>query len=224
MDLGRILGAVLSGAATRTTRRRASRATGPFGMTQTQTRQVGRLVGTLATIAADALARRAPAEPAPAEATPARRRAEPPARTEIAAPIQRGPVPARRLPETAPKPAAPAAESSVALLILRAMIAAARADGALDRAERAAIATQLDGAGLDPSERDHVLADFDAPASIEELARQARDPMLAAQLYAAACAAAGEVSPAERLWLDRFGTALRLDKAAQAAIEKRLAA
>jgi uncharacterized membrane protein YebE (DUF533 family) len=192
-------------------------------MTQTQTRQVGRLVGTLATIAADALARRAPAEAAPTESAPTRRRAEPPARTEIAsAPIQRGPAPAHRLPETAPRPTPPAAESSVALLLLRAMIAAARADGALDRAERTAIATQLDGAGLSAAERDHVLADFDAPASIEELAREARDPMLAAQLYAAAVAAAGEVSAAERLWLDRFGRALRLDASARAAIEKRL--
>lgn len=224
MDLGRILGAVLSGAATRPTRRRTSRATGPFGMTQAQTRQVGRLVGTLATIAADALSRRGPAEAA--------RRPEPPARTEISgsatsgtgmagAPIRRGPAPARRLPETAPAPAAPA-ESSVALLLLRAMIAAARADGALDPEERAAIATQLDQAGLAAAERDRVLADFDAPASIEALAAQARDPMLAAQLYAAAVAAAGEVSAPERAWLERFGTALRLDQAARAAIETRL--
>ena len=222
MDLGRILGAVLSGAATRPARR-TSRASGPFGMTQTQTRQVGRLVGTLATIAADALDRREPVETA--ESAPARRRAEPPARTGIAAPTK--PSPARRLPETAsrsvaPGPATPAAESSVALLLLRAMIAAARADGALDAAERAAIATQLDAAGLDAGERDHVLADFDRPATIEDLARQARDPMLAAQLYAAAAAAVGEVSAPERLWLDRFGAALRLDKSAQAAIEKRL--
>lgn len=220
MDLGRILGAVLSGAATRPARRRTSRASGPFGMTQTQTRQVGRLVGTLAGIAADALARRAPAE-----AAPARRRAEPAARTEIAdAPILRGPAPAQRLPDTAPKAAAPLAEEAVGLLLLRAMIAAARADGELDRAERLAIATQLDAAGLAAAERDRVLADFERPAAIEELAREARDPMLAAQLYAAAVAAAGEVSAPERAWLDRFGTALRLDVRARAAIEKRLAA
>ena len=81
---------------------------------------------------------------------------------------------------------------------------------------------QLDGAGLSASERDHVLADFDHPASIEDLARGARDPMLAAQLYAAAFGAAGELNPEERAWLDRLGMALRLDKAAIAAIERRL--
>ncbi len=46
--------------------------------------------------------------------------------------------------------------------------------------------------------------------------------MLAAQLYAAAFAAAGEVSAAERAWLDRLAKALRLDAAASAAIEARL--
>jgi hypothetical protein len=223
MDLGRILGAVFSGAATRPTRRATRRGTGPFGMTQTQTRQVGRLVGTLATIAADALSHRAeaPAPAPPPDRPSGRRRAEPPAQVEIASHR----APAMRLPETGARSTsapAPAAENSVALLLLRAMIAAARADGELDRAERAAIATQLDGAGLTSAERDHVLADFDRPATVEELARQARDPMLAAQLYAAACAAAGSINPAERLWLDRLGTALKLDKAARAAIEQRL--
>lgn len=210
MDLGRILGAVLNGAATRPARRRpaARRGALPFGLTQTDARQIGRVVGALAGIAADALSR---PSPAPSQAP-----------TAPVPPVQRAPAPARRLPETAaPRPIA-AAEMSEALLLMRAMIAAARADGALDRAERAAIGTQLDAAGLSPAERDRVLADFDAPATAEELAREARDPMLAAQLYAAACAGAGEVSEAERAWLDRLGAALKLDARARQAIEARL--
>ncbi|MFL1462694.1 DUF533 domain-containing protein [Roseococcus sp. DSY-14] len=209
MDLGRILGAVLNGAAARPARRRpaARRGALPFGLTQTEARQIGRVVGALAGVAADALSRPAPA-PAPAPAP--------------VPPVQRAPAPARRLPETAaPRPVA-AAETSEALLMLRAMIAAARADGALDRAERAAIAAQLDAAGLTAAERDRVLADFDAPATAAELAREARDPMLAAQLYAAACAGAGEVSAAERAWLDGLGAALKLDARARQAIEARL--
>ena len=207
MDLGRILGAVLNGAAARPARRPARRRTSlPFGLTQTDARQIGRVVGALAGIAADALNRPAPA-PSPAPVPP----------------VQRAPAPARRLPETAPARPVAMAETSEALLLLRAMIAAARADGALDREERQAIAAQLDGAGLSPAERDRVLADFDAPATPEELARQARDPMLAAQLYAAACAGAGEVSEGERAWLDRLCAALRLDRRAAAAIEARLA-
>jgi uncharacterized membrane protein YebE (DUF533 family) len=102
------------------------------------------------------------------------------------------------------------------------MVAAAKADGTLDREERQAIATQLDAAGLTGPERDEVLAEFDRPASVEELAKSARDPMLAAQLYAAAFVAAGEITPAERAWLDRFATALKLDAAARHSIEARL--
>ncbi len=210
MDYGRILGAVLNGAAQRPRARSTRRGTGPWGMNQTETRQVGRAIGALATIAIEALTRPSAPEPRPYPQ-------EPPARQ-----------PSRRIPDIAPRepPAqvelSASAETAEARLLLRAMIAAARADGTVDKAERAAIAAQLDAAGLTPAERDHVLGDFDHPADIEELARGARDPMLAAQLYAAAFGAAGELSPDERAWLDRLGVALKLDKAAIAAIERRL--
>jgi uncharacterized membrane protein YebE (DUF533 family) len=143
--------------------------------------------------------------------------------------------PARRIPQTGaspwgaarpapePEPAGPDAEEAEALLMVRAMIAAAKADGSVDAAERAAIAGQLDAAGLTAEERDFVLADFDRPLTPEQLAKEARDPMLRARLYAAAFAAAGEVTPPERAWLDALAKALKLDKAAAAAIEERLA-
>jgi len=216
MDFGRIFGAVLSGAAQRPRARSTRRSAGPLGMNRTETRQVGRALGTLATIAIEALSRPSAPAPRPVPQEPRTRPAAPP------------PGPWRRIPDVAPRepPAkvelSAAAETAEARLLLRAMIAAARADGAVDRQERAIIAQQLDGAGLTEAERDHVLADFDHPASIEDLARGARDPMLAAQLYAAAFGAAGELSADERAWLDRLGVALRLDKTAIAAIERRL--
>jgi hypothetical protein len=116
----------------------------------------------------------------------------------------------------------PSAESAEALLMLRVMIAAAKADGAIDAEERGRIAAQLDGAGLSAKGRDAVLADFDKPQSPAALAKQASDPMLAAQLYAAAVVGAGDVAGAERAWLDEFAKALKLDRAAAAAIEARL--
>ena len=116
----------------------------------------------------------------------------------------------------------PSAETAEALLMLRAMIAAAKADGAIDAEERGRIAAQLDGAGLSPAARDKVLADFDKPLAPAALARLASDPMLAAQLYAAAVVGAGEIAAAERTWLDEFAKALKLDRAAAAAIEARL--
>ena len=116
----------------------------------------------------------------------------------------------------------PSAETDEALLMLRAMIAAAKADGAIDAEERSRIAAQLDDAGLSPAARDMVLADFDKPLTPAALAKLASDPMLAAQLYAAAVVGAGEIAATERAWLDDFAKALKLDRAAAAAIEARL--
>jgi len=122
-----------------------------------------------------------------------------------------------------PEPEGPDAEQAEALLMVRAMIAAAKSDGSVDAAERTAIASQLDAAGLSAEERDFVLADFERPLTPEALAKEATDPMLKARLYAAAFAGAGEVTPAERAWLDALAKTLKLDKAAAAAIEARLA-
>lgn len=221
MDFGRIFEAVLSGAAQRPRGTPSSskggrpasgrRGSGPFGMTQAETRQIGRAIGALAGIAAEALSKSgAPARPAPSAPIPAPQR-----------PVE----PARRIPEvtakTEPTPAA-SAEGAEARLLLRAMIAAARADGSIDKAERIGIGKQLDAAGLNTAERDRVLAEFDSPASIEELAQGARDALLKAQLYAAAYAAVGEMSAGERAWLDRLAAALKLEPAARKAIEQRL--
>ncbi|MBR0682250.1 tellurite resistance TerB family protein [Roseomonas eburnea] len=121
-----------------------------------------------------------------------------------------------------PPPPSVSAEDREGLLMLRAMIAAAKADGHVDSSERERIADQLAAAGLGTAARDAALAEFDRAAAPEELAREARDPMLAAQLYAAAVAGAASIEGAERAWLDGFAKALRLDRAATEAIERRI--
>lgn len=212
MNFGLVLAALLRGGAPPRRRPAPRRAAGAFGMNQTQTRQIGRALGTLAAAAAEAMAGRGGAAPSP---TPAP--APAPARAANRAP------PARRLPETAAPPAPePRVETSEARLMLRAMIGAAKADGVMDREEREAVLEQLNSGGFTDAERDALLADFDRPATPEELGRAVRDPMLAAQVYAAAVFAAGDKAPAERAWLDRLGLALKLDAAARQAIEARL--
>jgi uncharacterized membrane protein YebE (DUF533 family) len=223
MDMGRIMGALLGGGATPPRRRgtTARRSAGMFGMTQAETRNVGRVLGALAGVAAEALKQTPPPRPAPAP--PPAPTGRKPGGVPDVKPVQ----PAQRPWEPRPgaEPQAPkdeAAENAEALLLTRAMVAAARADGVTDAAERAAIARQLDAAGLTAAERDRVLADFEKPMAPEELARAARDPMLRAQLYAACVAAMGEISAAEREWLNKLAAALKLDAAAREAIERRL--
>ncbi|MBR0669084.1 tellurite resistance TerB family protein, partial [Roseomonas hellenica] len=181
---------------------------------------------TLATAAAEALATRAPAsapEPRPTRPVPDLRAPAPvPPSTRHGSVPATAPAASPWSPKPAAPPPEPEAETAEALLMIRAMIAAARGDGRIDAEERKAIAAQLDGAGLTTAERDFVLADFDSPLTPAALAAEARDPMQAAQIYAAAFAAAGEISAEERAWLDQLGRALRLDRAALAAIESRL--
>lgn len=231
MDFGRIFEAVLGGAAQRPRGTPSSskgsrpasgrRGSGPFGMTQAETRQIGRAIGALAGIAAEALSKSGtPSRPAPSAPMPDTWGRPLP----VPAP-QRPVEPARRIPEVTGKTeptSAASAEDAEARLLLRAMIAAARADGSIDKAERIGIGKQLDAAGLNTAERDRVLAEFDSPASIEELAHGARDALLKAQLYAAAYAAVGEMSAGERAWLDRLAAALKLEPVARKAIEQRL--
>jgi uncharacterized membrane protein YebE (DUF533 family) len=132
-------------------------------------------------------------------------------------PPQRSPVQTAR----APRPSAP--PPSEGLLLVRAMVAAAKADGRLDPTERRLIQERLEIAGLAPAERDIVLADFDRPATAEALGKGVKDALLAARVYAAAAAAAGERCAAEQAFLAALAKALKLDAPAVAAIEQRLA-
>ena len=232
MDLNRVLGALLGGAVQPQRKRRSSTggAASLLGGRSAEAR-AARAIGALAAGAIGAWMERS-AQPQPAPAAPQPVRRAPATTPDVAGP-------ARRIPQTGsatgaspwaqprpaapvPEPTGPEAEEAEALLMVRAMIAAAKADGRVDAAERAAIATQLDAAGLSAEERDFVLADFDRPLSPEALAKEARDPMLRARLYAAAFAGAGDITPPERAWLDALAQALKLDKAAAAAIEERL--
>jgi uncharacterized membrane protein YebE (DUF533 family) len=219
MDLNRVLGALLGGAVQPPRRRRATPS--PLGGRGVEAR-AARAIGALAAGAiAEWMRRSQSAPPPPPSPRPARGED---VRPPPAAPRPPPATPWRQpAPPPAPEPQGPDAEEAEALLLVRAMIAAAKADGRVDAGERAAIAGQLDAAGLSAEERDFVLADFDRPMTPEALAREAADPMLRARVYAAAVAGAGAISPEERAWLDALAKALRLDKAAAAAIEERLA-
>lgn len=225
-DLGSVLGGVLGGKPPpRTTRRRSP----PRGQ-----QDLGRMLGMLAGAAIEAWTKSqqqtAPAPAPPPRSKPGTRRGVPPPAksadraASVPSTMSRKPAPADIWAPVPGVPAPPpiAAEDREGVLMLRAMIAAARADGHADTAERARIAEQLDAAGLRPAAREVVLAEFDRPTAPEALAAEARDPMLAAQLYAGAVAGAATVEGAERAWLDAFARALRLDRAAAEAIERRI--
>ncbi|NKE46011.1 tellurite resistance TerB family protein [Roseomonas frigidaquae] len=239
MNWNRVLGALLGGAA-RPPRRRIRRSGLPIGGGGNMA--LARTLARLATVAIEAMNRPSQSPtPAPRHEAPAPRGAGSAPRGAGSAPRGAGSAPrgagsgrSARLPEwtTAPAPSpytppaetpdAPLVEEVEGLLLIRAMIAAAKADGSVDAEERRAIAEQLDSAGLSAEERDFILADFERPLTPDALARQATDPMMRARLYAGAVAAMDEISAPERAWLDELAKALGLDRRAAAAIEERL--
>lgn len=104
-----------------------------------------------------------------------------------------------------------AAGDETALLFIRAMIAAAAADGTIDAQEREAILGGLRELGLDPEAKDWLAGELASPASVDSLVAAARTPELAAQAYTAARIAIDPDTPAEKDFLAGLAGALGLD-------------
>jgi uncharacterized membrane protein YebE (DUF533 family) len=99
-------------------------------------------------------------------------------------------------------------------LILRAMIAAAKADGRIDGGEMQRITERLEQAGADQEARDFVMAELQKPLDLEGLTREVHGPEVGAEVYAASLLAIEVDTPAERDYLRRLANRLGLDDAA----------
>jgi uncharacterized membrane protein YebE (DUF533 family) len=99
-----------------------------------------------------------------------------------------------------------------ALLYLRAMVAAAAADGQIDAAERARIAQGMRQAGIDEEATRWLESELAEPADVEELAAGVETPEKAAQVYTAARLAIDPDSIQERTFLTNLAEALDLDQ------------
>ena len=101
-------------------------------------------------------------------------------------------------------------------LAVRAMIAAAKADGHIDQTEMDRILGKLEGDEVTPEERRFVLDELRRPSDPADLAREATSPAQAAEIYAASLLAIEVDSDAERDYLRRLAQSLDLDAAAVA--------
>ncbi|MBX9908276.1 MAG: DUF533 domain-containing protein [Beijerinckiaceae bacterium] len=104
-----------------------------------------------------------------------------------------------------------AASEASALVFIRAMIAAAAADGAIDAEERGAILGGLREAGFDPEANEWLANEMANPASVDVLVEAATTPELAAQIYTAARIAINPDTPAEKDFLAGLSASLGLD-------------
>jgi uncharacterized membrane protein YebE (DUF533 family) len=102
-------------------------------------------------------------------------------------------------------------QQSLGRHLLRAMIAAAKADGHIDAAEQATIFAELDKLDLDAEEKAFVMDELRAPLDVDAVAKAARTPEEAAEIYTASLLAIDVDNAAERGYLALLAARLKLD-------------
>ncbi len=131
------------------------------------------------------------------------------------------PPPGSGTPPPPPPPAASPDQDRQALHLLRVMIAAANADGAIDAAEREAILGNARDAGLDAADVAALDAEFAAPLSLPQLLART-PPALREEAYVAALVGITADTEAETRFLAELADGLGLDAAARQRIREQV--
>ena len=140
--------------------------------------------------------------------------------------LQHAPAPGQPAePVAADAPPAPEEVASVTgpeaeRLMLIAMISAAKADGSVDESEMRAIIGKAGEGEVTDEEKLLIMSELAKPVDIDALAAQVTSPAQAAAVYAASLLTTSPESPAEREYLAKLASALNLDPAAVAELEK----
>lgn len=113
--------------------------------------------------------------------------------------------------EKAQTPAPPADDLSHRLL--KAMVAATKADEVVTAEERAALDTQLANLGLGPEAEAMIRDEIDAPLDVDRIAALARTPQEAAGIYTASLLVVDHNGTAEKAYLATLAAKLGLDAA-----------
>jgi uncharacterized membrane protein YebE (DUF533 family) len=96
--------------------------------------------------------------------------------------------------------------------LLRAMISAAKADGHIDATEQASIFARMDALPLNAEDKAFVVDELRKPLDVDAVARAARSPEEAAEIYTASLLAIDIDNPAERGYLALLAARLNLDE------------
>lgn len=107
----------------------------------------------------------------------------------------------------------PGGESGMAVTLLTAMIAAAKADGHIDRDEQTRIFDKIDEAGLDSEAKAFLMDELRAPLDLDKVVRAATTPEAAAEIYAVSRLAIDPDHAAEKAYLQMLAARLELDPA-----------
>ena len=111
---------------------------------------------------------------------------------------------------------------SPALLIVKAMVAAACADGHLDQGERNAILMRVNEMSLSGEEKAMVFDALQSPPTLAELCEQVDSPELSAEVYLSSLLAIDTSRPEARMYLDALAFRLGLPPGMVAQLERGL--
>ena len=106
------------------------------------------------------------------------------------------------------------------MTLLKAMIAAAAADGHIDEMEMADINQQISALGLTGDIASFVQSEIASPASLEELAALSETPETGAEIYLISSMVINKESEPERAYLDALAAALELPDTLLVELEK----
>lgn len=108
---------------------------------------------------------------------------------------------------------APQGENDFALVLVRAMIASAKADGQIDEEERKHIGDKLKLSGFDGESEAFLVAEMEKPIDIDELVASARTDAQKVEIYAASRLAIDPDTHAEHGYLRLLAGRLKLPQA-----------
>lgn len=121
-----------------------------------------------------------------------------------------------------PAPAAASANAELPLAIIRAMIAAAKADGHMDAAETQKIMGQLESAGVGAQEKALLMQEIANTQDVNAIAKAATTPQDGAQIYLAALLVCDNQCVREQEYLASLASALKLEPAFTAGLQEEL--
>jgi uncharacterized membrane protein YebE (DUF533 family) len=131
---------------------------------------------------------------------------------------QQGTAQPRVEPQTVDRLSAPQAELH-SQAILKALVAAAKADGHVDAKERQLIEEQIGALANDPELLRWLDAELNKPLDPGEVARAATTPEMAAEMYIASVLMVDEEHFMERAYLEELARQLKLDPSLKAELE-----
>jgi uncharacterized membrane protein YebE (DUF533 family) len=106
--------------------------------------------------------------------------------------------------------------------ILKALVAAAKADGHVDERERALIEGEFTRLDSDQELQHWLHAELNKPLDPSDVARAARSPEIAAEMYIASVMMVDEENFMEKAYLDELARQLKLEPGLKAELEKQV--